>query len=192
MSITRSVGVCVCTHALKALVVARHLAVTNELDLGAVRDRLEVWVENALLLAARLVVAVAVRLGRGVKRLRLLAGDITDPVQITHQSHLKLLLGGELEVAEQEDLVLRGLSAVVHKHVADLATAHTLYSASMISSMTTSLFSGSKPCTSRPNSSKYLGSACGEGGSEVKLSGEAVTVMVARARRAGKVELGDR
>ena len=48
-----------------------HGAISDKLDLLDTRNRLEVWVEDGLLLALGLLVPVAVALRRGVERLRL-------------------------------------------------------------------------------------------------------------------------
>lgn len=78
------------THTIQPLILARHLSIPNKLHLGLMGDGLEIRMQDALGILARLVVPVAVGRGLGVERVR----------------EGVLLRGGDGRVAEQEDLVL--------------------------------------------------------------------------------------
>lgn len=119
------------TDALQALVLARHLAVANQLHLRLVRNSLQVRVQDAALFVARLVVPVSIVLRLGIERV----------------CELELLLGRDLCVLEQQDRVL--LVSCRSRGVAD--GGHTLYRFALISSICSGVtLSGLKPSTRRP------------------------------------------
>ena len=84
------------THTLQTLVVPRHLSVPDKLHLRLMWDRLEVGMQDTLLLPARLVVPMT----------------IVDRFWVEVVRQFELLLRRELCVLEQQDRVLL-VSAVI-------------------------------------------------------------------------------